>query len=387
MARELEDLLFRIRDGQASTDEVERARSLVAVEQRLPDELREVIDFRDDPAGDAAGLLAVLGADSLFGEVLREGVEAELAPQVEPETLEASNREEVVPEEVWPLSEVFAAAVRYEAGEVELALPVVQRVGLQVPQVPLVQAVRAESGRVQLAAAVLEAVGLPVETVQVAEAVREEAGEVEVESFVAEGWISAMVDGELDAEARQAAIRNLRAHPEAGATMTAFASLGTELRHALREEAEEVGYLWGDVARAIGVDPEAVRGWDGAAVAEAIRTEAGEVDVADVVMARVVRPLPTMIAEPEPLPEPANTGRSWSGLLMAIAAAAVLLIAVPTTWNQTGGAPTVEISSAQFAAADEIVIENLDYGENSNVQQMMGDEGALILWVDEGSVQ
>lgn len=386
MANELEDLLFRIRDGIAAAPEVERARTLVRSEARLPLELREVVDLREDPAGDAAGLLAVLGADSLFGDVLREGMAAELA-EPEPPRQQVANREEPVPDEVWPLSAVFAAAVRYEAGEVELAEQLVARVGLHEPAVPLAQALQAEAGRVEVADAVLASLGLAVEQVEVAEAVRDEAGTVDVEAFVAHGWISAMVDGELAPEARQVAIRELRAHPEAGATMTAFASLGTDLRQAVREEAGEVGYLWHDVATQLGLDPEAVPGWDGAMFAEAVRAEAGEVQVADGVMARVLRPLPSVVVEPEPLPEPAND-RSFSGVLMAMIAAAILMIAVPMAWNQPqGGAPTIDVSSAQFAAADEIVVQNLAYGENSNVQQVMGDKGALILWVDEGSVQ
>jgi hypothetical protein len=36
-----------------------------------------------------------------------------------------------------------------------------------------------------------------------------------------------------------------------------------------------------------------------------------------------------------------------------------------------------------FASADEVVVEELDYGADVTVFQAEGDEGAVIIWVDE----
>lgn len=366
MAHELETLLFRIRDGKATSEELRTARTLVEGDVRLPNDLREVVDFVDDPAGDAVGLLAVLGADSLFGEILREGVASELAAGREP-ALEASNREEIVLEDVWPLGELLVAAVHHEAGEVELVSPVFAELKLVLPILPLAEAILEEAGTIDLVEA--------------------------LEPMLDQGWISAMVDGELSATERQQAVQRLRAHPEAGATMTAFATLGSDLRAAVAEEAGEPPFVWQGVAAALGIDGEAVEGWDGALFAAAVRDEAGAVNVVDGVLGRITRPLPSMISEPIAIPEPAND-RRWSGLLMVLAAAVVLLIAVPKgsvssfEWNRGPTAqPTVDVTTARFASAGEIVVEHLDYGDHSNVYEVMGDEGALILWVDEGNLQ
>ena len=360
MAHELETLLFRIRDGEASSEELQAARTLVQGEVRLPDDLREVVDFSDDPVGDAVGLLAVLGADTLFGEVLREGVAAELAAGRGP-TLEASNREEIVLDEVWPLGELFVAALQDEAGTVELVRPVFAALNLELPALLLAEAIRDEAGTIEL-----------TEVLQ---------------PLLAEGWISSMVDGELSATERQLAVQRLREHPEAGATMTAFASLGSDLRAAVADEAGEAPFVWHGVAAALGIDAEAVLGWDGAQFAAAVRDEAGSVQVADAVLARITRPLPSMISDPVQVPEPAND-RRWSGLIMVLAAAAVLLFAVPRGWN-TGPSvgPGVDVATVQFASAGEIVVDHLEYGDHSNVYEVMGDQGALILWVDEGNLQ
>lgn len=111
----LESLLFRIRDRAASASELARARELVRDEARLPDELREVVDFTDDPVGDAVGLLAVLGADTLFGDVLRAGLAHEMSA---PAPIEVTA--EMVDAD-WAWSADLAAAVRAEAGEIELS--------------------------------------------------------------------------------------------------------------------------------------------------------------------------------------------------------------------------------------------------------------------------
>lgn len=446
----LESLLFRIRDGVATAADIERARVLVQSDERLPDELREVVDFTDDPSGDAVGLLAVLGADSLFGDLLREGIAAEIAEAVQPEP----EADEVAAEDVdapWPWSEPFVAALQYEAGEVELAGEVLATLGLEEPVLPLAEAVAFHAGEVEVADAVLAQLGLPAfelplreaivgeaggvdlvarieseltdlglplaeavrfeagevdvadavlaavggeERLPVAEAVRSESGEVAVWDAIAPmvtgAWVSAMLDHELSPAGHKAAARRLHEDPEARELMTAFASLRTELRAAVTEEAGPCPYVWEGVAAAIGVDAEGVEGWDGAVFAEALRGEAGTVDVTNAVMAKVapaVR-MPRAVVDIDDLPVPANRGFSLGTILM-MAAAALLILGVPQLLPRTIVDPAPQTAmivdtNEQFASADEIVVEELDYSDNSNVYQATGDQGALILWVDEG---
>ncbi len=515
----LESLLFRIRDGAATADDIVAARALVQADPRLPDELKEVVDF-EEPESDAVGLLAVLGADSLFGEVLREGMEAELASQ--PALTDAQAAQAPTPEDAdagdaltdeerawlegdWPLGADIAAAVafeagpvdvvdavlletglaeqvgagaaalahladavRAEAGSVELADAVLNEAGLDDVRVPLAAAVASEAGSVELADDVLARCGLPSFTLPIAEAIAKEAGQVEVsaliadieaeltelrlplaaaiaseagsvevvgavfselgledaefglvaeavraeagtvdvwpelEAVVSDAWISAMLDHELAPAAHRAAVQRLQDEAGAGAMMTAFASLGSELRTAVNKEAGPCPYIWASVAESIGVQAEAVAGWDGAAFAAAVRAEAGEVSVTAAVMADIERrealayPRSAAVVEIESieLPEPANTGR-WSASTLVMAAAALLLFAVLPFGmsglldgeSDTGGpAPVATVQTGeevQFANAGEIIIENLDYADDAAVMQTVGDDGALILWVEE----
>jgi hypothetical protein len=435
----LESLLFRIRDGQASAEEVDRARALVASDVRLPDELREVVDFTDDPEGDAVGLLAVLGADSLFGDLLREGLADELAapePVITAEDVDgpwalhdafvAAVAEEAGSVEV--VAEVFAAsglplddlpiaaAIRSLAGEVEVADGVLARLGLPAFELPLAAAVEGEAGRVDLLARIeaeLTDLGLPLAEaiayeagtidvadavitavggearLPVAEAVRAEAGNVSVwpaiEASVSGAWVSAMLDRELAPAGHRAAIQRLHDDGAAREDMTAFASIGSELRTAVAAEAGDCPYVWAAIAEQIGVEPEAVEGWDGVSLAAAVREEAGTVDVAAAVMKRIDTRMPSSLGERDDLPVPANSGFGLSAMLM-LAAVVVMILGVPQIVGtlDNGSSPTMVESSTQFASASEIVVEELDYSENSNVYQATGDQGALILWVDEG---
>ena len=98
--------------------------------------------------------------------------------------------------------------------------------------------------------------------------------------------------------------------------------------------------------------------------------------------------LPRAVVEVDELPVPANRGFSLGTMLM-MAAAALFILGVPQLYRtaivEGSGETTMIVDSAEsFASAGEIIVEELDYGDNSNVYQMTGDEGALILWVDEG---
>jgi hypothetical protein len=154
----LEDLLRRVRDGGASADEVVACRALVATDPRVPDELREGL-LEDDPAGDAAGLLAILGADDLdlSAAVLAESGGVELALE-----LAALERVRI------PIAEAIAA----EAGDIEIAAQ------FGSPAVPLGVAIAAEAGGVDLWPAVSAAIGAAA--LPVADAIRTAAGPVDL---------------------------------------------------------------------------------------------------------------------------------------------------------------------------------------------------------------
>ena len=132
---ELDSLLMRIRDKEASNEDVRRARELVQIDERLPEELREIA-LVEDIREDAVALLAVLGHDDGFGALVGEALLSE-----------------VVESSVESNTEVHEAQVvdLAEAMEEELARP--------FPW-PLAEALQADAGRVEVVDAVLESLEL-----------------------------------------------------------------------------------------------------------------------------------------------------------------------------------------------------------------------------------
>ncbi len=186
----LESLLRRIRDGHGTAETQSEARALVADDDRIPAELRDLVLLDEaEAASDAAGLLSVLGADDL-GEVLAAAVRAEGAePSVLTEAQLEPDAEWMVIAEVlrdglrrigrdvelathtlarltelqgWAWGPVVSAAVRAEAGPVDSSLVgrVMEALSLTVRVPPVAEAVRAEAGTVDVAAAVLKELGL-----------------------------------------------------------------------------------------------------------------------------------------------------------------------------------------------------------------------------------
>ncbi|MEO0605478.1 MAG: hypothetical protein AAF211_28870 [Myxococcota bacterium] len=262
-------LLRRIRDGHADLAEVERARALVREDARLDDELRAIaLTDDDDPSGDAAGLLAVLGADDL-GTLLADAIAHEAGP-AEPID-EAALRDQG-----WTMGPQVAAAVLAEAGHVEIVRPVLAACGL--------------------------ATGLPI-----AAAVRSEAGSIDVTP---------------------------------------------QLRDAIP--------------------------WPHVNVATAVRAEAGSIDVVARVMEAIARP--SVIAAPRSeIARPANDTRAFAAVGLVLAAAVALFVSlagIETT-------PDASLPTLAFAHADEVVVEDLTSDTDVLVLQGGGQDGALILWVDE----
>ena len=216
MANSLETLLRRIRDGVSSSEEMERARTLVLADDRLPAELREVVLLDEEAApSDAAGLLSVLGADDL-GALLAEAIEAEASAGPDaPDAVELEAQEhdptwaairdvlvrelqrrsahvelaEVVVRQMpelrdWVWGPVLAEAVYLHAGRIDVAAAVVAELGLDAG-LDVAAAVRAEAGEVDVSGLVMREVGIGAAVPQLAEAVRAEAGTVDVTDAVA----------------------------------------------------------------------------------------------------------------------------------------------------------------------------------------------------------
>lgn len=309
MASNLEHLLRRIRDRAASPEEVETARALVASDDRLPAELREIVLQEEaEMPSDAAGLLAVLGADDL-GELLAEAIQAEAkSSSPGPPELEAQERDPA-----WQVvARSLMAGLRQAASSIEVADTVLRQLpSLQgwVWGAVVADAVRSEAGRVEVAEPVLSALSVRDPAVPVAAAVRSEAGRVEV----------------VDAVMRTLAVG----------------------------------------------EPELP-------LADAIRAEAGQVELADSVVRALGLEMPPAVAPAPSEVQPVNNNRFW---IRAVVAFAAMFLAVVVGSRLPGQA---EPEALVFASADEVIIEDLSFGDHANgMVDMSGDDGALILWVDE----
>jgi hypothetical protein len=318
----LEHLLERIRDGIATEEDVERARGLVEHDARLPEDIRSAL-LRDDLQADAVGLLAILGGDD-FGDLLRGALAEEL--DVVDDVMAA----------IATSAPPVADAVRDEAGEVEVTVETLEALGDL--GIPVRDAVYGEGGSVDIAAVILEglgAAGLPWSA-----AVHSECGEVEV-------------------------------------TESVCSDLGIEtvdIRAAVLDEAGDTPQIWQSVL-------------DDISARETLVPEAPVVDFP-----------PDLTVSPaaiQAVPAAANNNRRWGrygfGALVMAAVALVVVGLSPGTSTVTGtpglDAPMlIESTDLVFASASDVVVENLEYGDDVMVMQMMGDDGAVILWVDEGEV-
>lgn len=313
MASNLEHLLRRIRDRVASDDEIEVARTLVADDDRLPDELRDIVLVDEsEMSSDAAGLLSVLGHDDL-GELLAEAVLAEAASS-------SPDPPELAVQEADPGWRHIARSLEAELRRIATSEEVVDGVMRRLPSLRgwvwgsvLADAVRAHAGHVDVAAQVMGSLTVDELRVPVDDAVRAEAGRVDVVRPV----------------------------------MTTLSLREAEIP-----------------------------------VAEAVRAEAGVVSLADAVLEQVgaTSSMPSALAPAAVDVIPANNNRFWGRVALAIAAALVATF-IGSTW--TGGG-SVRESPMVFAHAEDVVIEDLRFGDGaSGMLDASSEDGTLILWLDE----
>jgi hypothetical protein len=378
--RELDKLLMRIRDRDAGAEEVARARELVQADTRLPEELREVA-LVEDIREDAVALLAVLGHEDGFGALMAEALlsesqevqESSAQPQAQVLDLNEAMELELSKPFEWPVAEAlaseaghvdFAEAVlnalgmreeltasvgpplRAEAGTVEVAGQVLERLEHRVLELPFAEALAAEAGDVELVGAVFEQLGLDVPALGIGGAIAEESGSID---------LAAEVTASIS---------------EAGVT-----SSPKGLSEAIRAAAGDVDDLWPAIANAIAESDEVLP------IREAVAYEAGDADLATRVMDAIERDSLGVVSE---LPPAANTGRWAFAAVVAIAAAAMVMFSVRLTIGELPSEPASQ--ALQFAAAGELVVHDLEYSDNVQVFQVEGDEGAMIIWVDEEAV-
>ena len=152
--------------------------------------------------------------------------------------------------------------------------------------------------------------------------------------------------------------------------------LGLPVAEAVRAVAGEIPSLWSAIAPLIGAMEEAP-------VADAVRAAAGEMRSVWPAVASAIGAGHASSGELRPLPKPANSTR-WSLRGLALVAAASLVSVAVWRWPEPTTALAVEsiASGMIFANIEETQIVELSYGE-VNVVQVEGDQGALILWVDD----
>ena len=332
--QELDILLMRLRDGDKSPATLEQARLLLSSDDRFPEDLRQCA-LDDDPADASVALLCLLGHEDGLGDAIMSAVLDEVG---EDGGRSAIHWESNVADEhvVIPANDTLS--------------PVTEEMLAELESYPVQNAISWESGPCNVVDGVMEILGILI-TPAVAPAVQGAAGTVDV------------------------------AHRVLGRLGLEYVSA----KDAVSYESGETPELWGNVASGIGESASLQKPLQ-ASLSAALAAEAGQVDIVEAVMARVLRSAVAPVVDP--IPAPAN--RQWfKWASIAVAAVALIGISLPFFTNSPpdGGSETVGF---QFASAVEIVVDDLNYDEDAFVQviQDTDDQGgqALIIWVDDEAV-
>ncbi len=218
--------------------------------------------------------------------------------------------------------------------------------------------------------------------------------------------LCAMADGELGPDARRAVAARLADDPAGRRAITAMAELGRQLRHAVAHETagHDLSAIWPAVRDELGIGEQAA--W--AAVAQGIQAEAGEIDIADMVMDSILPAAvpvaaseqaqdavePALAPEPsvEPAPRPTPRWLRRLPLFSFAASAAALLFVLNAIGPETPDPelptePGPQLAEAIFEIADvnTIEIEQLEVAEDAMVQVFQLEDGApMVIFIDEG---
>ncbi len=212
--------------------------------------------------------------------------------------------------------------------------------------------------------------------------------------------LCALADGELSSEQRRVLAARLSDDPASRREITAFVELGRQLRHALAHETAEADLagIWPAVEVRLGLAEQGA--W--ASLAEGIREEAGEIDIADLVMDSILEPArapepvePADPVEPEPVRQPQAIPwfRRFPLLGFAASAAALLFVLNTMTPPQPGiqapvgpGEPVAEVAGFfRIEADNRAEIEELEVAQDAMVQVFQLEDGApMVIFIEEG---
>lgn len=217
------------------------------------------------------------------------------------------------------------------------------------------------------------------------EALSIEAGAVDVADLVMaalppeEAWLSAFADGQLDGERRERIAARVRTDAAARDTVAAFAQVSVGLSEAMASARGPTPQVWPAVARALGLDPEQVPGWDETLLREAVLAEAGRVDVIPGVLASV-RPAAAARPAAVELPLWRRLVQSFSLPALGLATAAALLLSFPAYSPDAQGPVSFRVAPVNHVEIEDISTDQQD----AMVQVLQFDEDApTIIFIEE----
>lgn len=419
---DLRALLRRLSREPAAPDDVASVRSALR-SHPLGEGMDVSTLLTDDVPGDAHALLAVLddpvdAAGIGLRDAVRDGGDTagpggpiDVADGVMAAIFGAMPALDVAPALAFEADGGPEVASGFDPGALPVAEAVVHAAGrspelaagFDAAALPLAAALRDEAGELDVLAAVLarvapETVAVRTPAAVVAPVATPPASDVpdpvHEGDDLPEGWLAGLLDRALSTPQHVAAAERVGADPRLRAELAGLADVGRVLREAVTAEAGRAPQAWSAVAPAIGLDdPEAVPGWDEALLAEAIRVQAGTVDVTDRVVGAISRDVERAQGRARDLasddvtavPAPANT--PWWPALGMVAAAAVVFMTLLPLWMGDPSAPSgFTERPVDFASADEINVDAVRYGENASVfvEMPTADDDPVIIWVDDG---
>jgi hypothetical protein len=150
-----------------------------------------------------------------------------------------------------------------------------------------------------------------------------------------------------------------------------IAAGGYPIREAILFEKGEL-----DVADAV----LAELGIDGSQVAAAVHSELPQIDFTDAIMAQINA---SSLSTPNAamVPTAVNSRFSqWGTWAFGVAAIVLFTLLPKASVNVSGN------ESMLFASVTEVSVDALDYSAQTNVQVFHGDDGPLVIWLDEEAV-
>lgn len=356
---------MRAFDGEVTEEERMELAALVDVEPRLVvmAELREALRAAlavPGPVDIAGDVMAALDADAAwtpFGATLTAAVRASeaTAPPID-----------------------LADAVMGYLGEDEAWSPVgaALREAVRPPAIDIADLVMAEidadAAWAPLGASVRDAV-LAAPPIDIADSVMADVLADLTAAFDPDAELSAYFDGELSSERTAAVAARLLREPAARDQLAAFAVTGEGLRSATHRGVD----AWPAVATAIGVERDAVHGWE--SIAGPLREAFAaipDIDVAGAVMAAI-----------EPAAVRMPRWASLGGPLLGFAMAAALLFAVlPMSSRlspQPGNLAGLQ-ADLRLAAVNDALVEEISAPRDVVVQVMQFEDGGpTFILVDD----